>query len=71
MYKTSLIAIIVLAVGGCSVGTHNTSKGICRDIQVCEGGQCATETDHMTQNNCEMVGGSFEPVNHKSGWFNF
>ena len=71
MYKISFIAILAAVIGGCSAGTHNTSKGICRDIQVCEGEQCRTKTDHMTQNNCDMVGGSFEPVNHKSGWFNF
>ena len=73
MKKTGLaIVAIALLASGCSVGTHNTSKGVCRDIQVCsDDGTCRMKNDSMTQSNCDMVGGTFEPINHKDGWFNF
>lgn len=69
--KISLLAVVAITISGCSLATHNTSKGVCRDISVCREGQCTTKADRMTQNNCEMVGGQFEPVDHRSGWFNF
>lgn len=60
-----------LLLAGCSVGTHNFSKGTCHDIQVCQDGQCVLETEIMVKSHCDMLGGRFEPRNHLSGWFNF
>lgn len=68
MLRISLMTTALLWMAGCSINTHNTSKGTCHDIQVCTGGQCTSKTDKMTQENCTMVGGRFEPNDHKGGW---
>lgn len=51
-----------------SAGTHNLSKGDCRNIQVCEGGKCRTYHEAMTQAQCAMLGGEYTPRDYKGGW---
>lgn len=51
-----------------SAGTHNLSKGDCRNIQVCNGGDCRTYEELMPQAQCEMLGGEFTPRDYRRRW---
>ncbi|MDO5089972.1 MAG: hypothetical protein Q4D61_00365 [Cardiobacteriaceae bacterium] len=75
MLRISFSFLLVAALTGCSsgnanisAGTHNLSKGDCRNIEVCEGGQCRSYRESLTQAQCAMLGGEFTPRNPKSGW---
>lgn len=51
-----------------SAGTHNLSKGDCRNIRVCAGENCQTYSEVMSLSQCEMLGGEFVPRDYKRGW---
>ncbi|UJF25050.1 hypothetical protein L0B52_02595 [Suttonella sp. R2A3] len=75
-HKIVLTTAVALTISACGVidgrgaGSHNLSRGTCENISICEQGQsdCRVRKDTMTQNHCEMVGGTFTPANHDSGW---
>ena len=51
-----------------SAGTHNLSKGDCRNIQVCANGQCRSYDEVMTQSQCAMVVGEYTPRDYRKRW---
>lgn len=52
-----------------SAGTHNLSKGDCRNIRVCDAaGACRTYDELMPQAQCDMLGGEFTPRDYRRGW---
>lgn len=74
--KKFMIVLLGILLSACSythskasLGTHNLSKGVCKNIQVCmSDDQCETiKKEAMTQAECETVQGEFEPRVLKKG----
>lgn len=67
---------LVLTLSACSsgntnisAGTHNLSKGDCRNIRVCaSGGQCQNYQELIPKAQCDMLGGEFTPRDYRRSW---
>lgn len=49
-----------------ALGEHNLSLGKCVNITQCQDGNCPVYKEKMTIGECDAVGGSFVPRDHKN-----
>ena len=69
--KKLLFGALALLCAGCSLRLdkeQEPARGYCTQIRACHQGQCQ-RSDYLTQTDCEMVGGQYQPLRPKKSGF--